>query len=33
VSLATMVLEQDGLRIERLTTSGTFGLDGGSWGG
>jgi hypothetical protein len=30
VSLATVVLEQDGLRIESLTTSGTFELDGGS---
>jgi hypothetical protein len=31
VSLATAVLEQDRLRVESLTTSGTFELDGGSW--
>lgn len=31
MSAPTLVAEQAGLRVERVVTSGTFSLDGGSW--
>jgi len=31
VSAATVVAEKAGLRVERVVTSGTFSLDGGTW--
>jgi glyoxylase-like metal-dependent hydrolase (beta-lactamase superfamily II) len=31
VSTPTLIVEKAGLRIERVVTSGTFSLDGGTW--